>query len=300
MSYPGKLAGDMSEPTCWRIARNDVTDVFSSSSLRDSHEWNIAIGKILRAFDSEDLLKTLIDALSLRVQFDSWLVAIFHTDAQPTLVDYKESHEAEDPYVTGPYLLDPYYNVFHTSRNSDCYLLREIAPDHFTKSEFFRSYYSQTGLTDEIGYILWKDKITAVHVSIGRTQSPRRFSRMDLSRLKAVQPIVDSVTEQIWRRSERQILETSRQRSELHAYLRDAFRNFGTSTLTPREREISILLLKGFSGKSIARMLEISPGTVRNHMKHVYSKLEINSQAQLFGLFLETVDDVLKRQERHK
>jgi DNA-binding CsgD family transcriptional regulator len=69
--------------------------------------------------------------------------------------------------------------------------------------------------------------------------------------------------------------------------LRDAFRNFGASALTPREQEITKLLLKGFSAKSIARILGISPGTVRNHMKQVYSKLEVNSQVELVGLFFE-------------
>jgi DNA-binding CsgD family transcriptional regulator len=71
------------------------------------------------------------------------------------------------------------------------------------------------------------------------------------------------------------------------AYLKEAFRNFGESVLTPREQEITKLLLKGFSAKSIAGNLGISSGTVRNHMKQVYSKLGVNSQVELAGLFFE-------------
>jgi DNA-binding CsgD family transcriptional regulator len=59
------------------------------------------------------------------------------------------------------------------------------------------------------------------------------------------------------------------------------------SALTPREQEITKLLLKGFSAKSIACILGISPGTVRNHMKQVYSKLEVNFQVEPVGLFFE-------------
>ena len=250
-------------------------------------EWNTAVGNVLRNFDSEDLLGTLIDALSYRTRFDSWLVAIFHANAQPTLIDYKESKDMEDQYATGPYLLDPYYNIFLNRQSSGCYLLRDIAPDHFTKSEFFRNYYSRIGLSDEIGYVLWKDKLTAVHLSIGRARGSPRFLKSDLAWFRVAQPIVNAVAQRLWQRSETAIITTARQRSDFHSYLRDAFRNFGASALTPREQEITKLLLKGFSAKSIARILGISPGTVRNHMKQVYSKLEVNSQVELVGLFFE-------------
>ena len=289
MSDLGKNAGASGRGRSHPIAQNRSPKSLSPRAISALAEWNTAVGDVLRNFDSEDLLGTLIDALSYRTRFDSWLVAIFHADAQPTLIDYKESKEMEDQYATGPYLLDPYYNVFLSRQSSGCYLLRDIAPDHFTKSEFFRNYYSRIGLSDEIGYILWKDKTTAVHLSIGRARGSPRFLKTDLVWFRVVQPIVDAAAQRLWQRSETAILTTARQRSEFHSYLRDAFRNFGMSTLTPREQEITKLLLKGFSAKSIARTLGISPGTVRNHMKQVYSKLEVNSQVGLVGLFFETL-----------
>jgi DNA-binding CsgD family transcriptional regulator len=289
MSDLGKNAGASGRGRSHPIAQNRSPKSLSPRAISALAEWNTAVGDVLRNFDSEDLLGTLIDALSYRTRFDSWLVAIFHADAQPTLIDYKESKDMEDQYATGPYLLDPYYNVFLSRQSSGCYLLRDIAPDHFTKSEFFRNYYSRIGLSDEIGYILWKDKTTAVHLSIGRARGSPRFLKTDLVWFRVVQPIVDAAAQRLWQRSETAILTTARQRSEFHSYLRDAFRNFGMSTLTPREQEITKLLLKGFSAKSIARTLGISPGTVRNHMKQVYSKLEVNSQVGLVGLFFETL-----------
>ena len=57
--------------------------------------------------------------------------------------------------------------------------------------------------------------------------------------------------------------------------------------LTEREREIAHLLLRGHSVKSSARVLEISPETVRMHRKNLYTKLEISSQAELFALFID-------------
>ncbi|MCY1450129.1 Bacterial regulatory protein, luxR family [compost metagenome] len=63
--------------------------------------------------------------------------------------------------------------------------------------------------------------------------------------------------------------------------------NFGADLLTEREREIAHLLLRGHSVKSSARVLDISPETVRMHRKHLYTKLEISSQAELFSLFID-------------
>ncbi|MNN87274.1 Transcriptional regulatory protein UhpA [compost metagenome] len=63
--------------------------------------------------------------------------------------------------------------------------------------------------------------------------------------------------------------------------------NFGGDRLTEREREIAHLLLRGHSVKSSAKVLEISPETVRMHRKNLYTKLEISSQAELFALFID-------------
>lgn len=64
------------------------------------------------------------------------------------------------------------------------------------------------------------------------------------------------------------------------------------ASLSARELEISRLMLSGFSSKGIAQRLGISAETVKVHRKHVYSKLGINSQHELFSLFMkDTVGD---------
>ncbi|HCI2458441.1 TPA: helix-turn-helix transcriptional regulator, partial [Pseudomonas aeruginosa] len=47
------------------------------------------------------------------------------------------------------------------------------------------------------------------------------------------------------------------------------------------------LMLSGCSSKEIARKLAISAETVKVHRKHMYGKLGIKSQSELFGLFLQ-------------
>ena len=56
--------------------------------------------------------------------------------------------------------------------------------------------------------------------------------------------------------------------------------------LTLRENEVAQLMLGGHSSKAIAQRLQISVETVRVHKKHLYCKLGINSQSELFSVFL--------------
>ena len=50
--------------------------------------------------------------------------------------------------------------------------------------------------------------------------------------------------------------------------------------LTAREQEILVNLAKGSSYKMISSDLFISVDTVRTHIKHVYEKLQVHSQAE--------------------
>ena len=50
--------------------------------------------------------------------------------------------------------------------------------------------------------------------------------------------------------------------------------------LTDREVEILRLLAQGQTNPQIARELVISPGTVKNHVRHIIAKLEVSDRTQ--------------------
>jgi two-component system nitrate/nitrite response regulator NarL len=52
------------------------------------------------------------------------------------------------------------------------------------------------------------------------------------------------------------------------------------AALTQREHEILDLIAEGLSNKLIARALDISPGTVKVHVKNVLRKLNLNSRVE--------------------
>ena len=48
--------------------------------------------------------------------------------------------------------------------------------------------------------------------------------------------------------------------------------------LTPREREVVVLVAEGKTNAEIARQLWISPGTVRRHLENVFAKLDVHTR----------------------
>ena len=64
---------------------------------------------------------------------------------------------------------------------------------------------------------------------------------------------------------------------------REAPRSAGTlaSPLAPREREVAVLIARGSSNRSIARLLKISERTAETHVQHILNKLGVSSRAQI-------------------
>jgi len=55
----------------------------------------------------------------------------------------------------------------------------------------------------------------------------------------------------------------------------------GMEQLSPREREVIMLLLGGRTEKEAAQSLGLSPGTVRTHVVHAYEKLGVKRRSEL-------------------
>lgn len=105
-----------------------------------------------------------------------------------------------------------------------------------------------------------------------------------------------------WWKSQRRLNQTRLMLSQ-HVAERDAWRasaetalaglgramdeRFEAWDLTPAEREVALLMLKGHSHKRIAYLTGRSERTVRQHAVSVYQKSRLNGRAELAAFFLE-------------
>jgi len=72
--------------------------------------------------------------------------------------------------------------------------------------------------------------------------------------------------------------------SDTGGLVRQVSRLDGTN-LSPREKQVALLLLQGMTLRQIAPELKLTPATVATYSKSIYKKLGINSRAELFIRF---------------
>lgn len=250
--------------------------------------WNAAALRALTAATPLAIAEALDAALRVILDFDVVLIAALHRDAPPGVPYYGGADEPTPAYHDGPYLLDPFYNHFLAGTTEGCFRLNDLAPEGFLRSEYFSSYYRHLHIGDELGLLTALAPGSAAHVSITRRRDRTRFTQRDHDWLAATAPLAREVV----RRMNAVQSPAAADRTAVHDSLRRAYRHFGASVLTERERDVVHLLLQGNSAKAIARGLDISPETARNHMKRIYPKLKVASQAELFALFFKALEQV--------
>ncbi|MHA6688739.1 response regulator transcription factor [Mesorhizobium sp. A556] len=195
-------------------------------------------------------------------------------------------------YQVGPYLLDPFYHTAR-ERREGVFRMRELAPDRFFSSEYYRTYYVKTGLAEEIGFFIPTGDGTTVVLSLMRREESGPFPAADFALLRKAEPLVAIMVRQYW------------------AKLADRFENVASGSrrgrkatglsqvtdavwqglkLSPREATIVELVLQGHSSESIGLKLGIATGTVKVHRRNVYRKLGISSQTQLLSIYLKSLN----------
>ena len=63
------------------------------------------------------------------------------------------------------------------------------------------------------------------------------------------------------------------------------------TVLTDRERQIMHLVSEGLSNKEVGRQLNISDGTIKVHLHHIYQKLAISNRTALAALAFSQHDE---------
>jgi DNA-binding CsgD family transcriptional regulator len=258
-------------------------------------EWHAEIGKVVRSLKTPDYPQCMVEALGLLVNFDFSVMFAYRGDERP--IDLYDNFGAKrrEIFVTiyqeGPYLLDPFFQASRDRTPAGLYRIRDLAPDRFYQSEYFRSYYIRTGLSEEIGFFVpLPDDVRAV-ISLMRAGNRQIFSEKEMNRLRSVEPFVRATAEHHWETLSTRFSNSNPdpEHQILERYIDYTFRNFGRSLLSPREREVVGLVLRGHSSDSISKILGISSGTVKVHRKNIYAKLGIISQSELFSIFLNAL-----------
>ncbi|KAB2684178.1 response regulator transcription factor [Brucella tritici] len=252
--------------------------------------WAQASARVIDALHQPHFPATLIEAIRNVVPFEHTVTFAYCGNRRPIALHsefpvWKHKVMVED-YQEGPYLLDPFY--LQSSRTGDPRLvrLRDMAPDRFYQGEYFRNYYVQTELAEEIGFMLNIEPNVGIVISAMRTSKP--FSAHEFRKLGELVPFIGAVGRHNWADLPKQFTQAPQptETDNLSKIIQHAFCDLGRQILTAREVEVTEYILKGYSAEATARALGISCGTVRIHRRNIYGKLHINSQGELFSRFI--------------
>ena len=254
--------------------------------------WNTRVGELITEIGSHGFPAALVAALQTIAYFDYSVMFAYCGDARP--IDLFDNFPTPKRrifvtiYQEGPYLLDPFFLACARQVEPDLYRLRSLAPDRFYQSEYFRSYYVRTGLSEEIGFFVRLPANVMVVVSLMRADKTPVFNAREFAALREVHPIVHASAARHWQELYREFStsEPNDGTTSIQRTIENAFRDFGRSVLTPREMDVVEYVLKGHSSEAIGKVLGISTGTVRIHRKNIYAKLGINTQGELFSQFI--------------
>ncbi len=263
------------------ISNNEIKEIFELSAQ--------AVYRL-----GSDELPVILSQICEHISvYDTMMVYAFVKDEgpQPLFNNFKikEINNCWVPYFEGAYLLDPFYELSKQKVDDGFYHLRDIAPDDFFESEYFNSFFRPTRLRDETSLIVNLNENVQVHLSLGLRDSRAALTTTDLHRLDLISGLLIALTKRHWpdvKPNQPQGF------GPMGAHMENAFSLFGSSCLSDRECEIVRYILRGHSSKSIARLLDISPETVKVYRKRIHQKLDITSHGELFSIFLECLKSV--------
>lgn len=235
----------------------------------------------------------LRDVVRTLVTFDHMVIFAYRGSDRPI-----ELYSTFDPdehvvfvslYQAGPYLLDPFHHAAR-DRRQGVFRMRELAPDRFFSSEYYRSYYVKTGLAEEVGFFLAPDDDVSIVLSLMRRQETGAFSQSELAILQQTFGFVAAHAARRWSGLGARFDATDAGSARRRARRGPEAETVWTKLrLTSREAAIVELVLQGHSSESIGLKLGISTGTVKVHRRNVYRKLGIASQTQLLSIYLNNL-----------
>ncbi|MFT6050803.1 MAG: DNA-binding CsgD family transcriptional regulator [Halioglobus sp.] len=253
--------------------------------------WNRDISRAIAALGTDKFFPAVVAAIRGQVKIDYPQFWLYHRDLPPQVLyhDIPASAAAAqiDSYLDGPYNEDPFYQVSMDRPRSKIYRLARITSGKLQQSNYYTNYYSDTGTVDEVVYLAKLRAGNVINLSMMRLPTSGEFTDDDYERLYL---LAEPVSELLKSHTEHGEFATAYLiQPGIDHQIDLAFQTFGQSLLSPREKSVLELMLRGYSTSISAERLEIALETVRRHRKSIYRKLDVSSQTDLFSLFINSM-----------
>lgn len=243
--------------------------------------------------------RAALDAIAALVPRDMEWIVIYGRRRRPEVLWFTL---AENPgvdvqrdavltlYQSGYYRFDPFHRYWREGGAPGVVNMHAVSDGTGDATPYMTEFMPVTRMADDIAVLLPLAEGRCLALTVERAT---RFAEAEIERLEAIYPLLAGLNEAHRRAASLASAASTAEpadggRADATAPLDfdAAVQGFTARGLTPRERQIVRLILAGFPGEAIARRLGIGAGTVRNHRKRLYAKLDITAERELFSLFL--------------
>lgn len=261
------------------------------TDLKQLSKWNLDISKAIAALGTDQFFPSLVRAVGGQVKIDYPQVWLYHKDLPPKVLYHEIPDNAVgsqiDQYLDGPFGEDPFYRASMEQPKSKIYRMERVTLGKLEQSDYYRSYYGDTGTVDETVYLSKLRGGSVINLSMMRLAQNGVFTDDEYESLYL---LAEPISELIKCHSEHDdFAVTHLIQPGIDHQIDLAFRTFGASILSPREKNVLELMLRGYGTELSGDKLGIALETVRRHRKSIYRKLDVSSQTDLFSLFINTM-----------
>ncbi len=261
------------------------------NELKKLSAWNHDLARSIGSLGTDKLFPTVVAAVKKRIAISYPQVWLYHRELPPRVLYHEIPAKAQkaqiDQYLDGPYREDPFFLASINRPKNRFYMLSNMTSGRLESSTYYQDYYAHTGTVDEAVYLAQLPGGNVLNLSMMRLPEQGPFSEEEFELLYS---FADPVSELLRKHStyESFAVENLIQPGINHQ-IDLAFRTFGASMLSPREKDVLELMLRGYGTDTTASRLGIARETVRRHRKSIYRKLDVSSQTDLFSLFLNSM-----------
>lgn len=261
------------------------------NDIKQLNRWNRDLSRAIGTLGTEDFFPSLVAAVRGQVRIDFPKVWLFHRDLPPRLLYHELSARAQRAqlrqYTNEYYRQDPFYLTAINQPRSKIYRLSRITHNKLHKSPYHQEYYADTGAVDEVAFLAKLQGDNIIVLSIARRVDSGAFSDDDYEKLYLQ---AEPVSELLKAHSKHNDFAINKLiQPGINHQIDLAFKTFGSSLLSPREKSVLEMMLRGYSTERSAEKLQIAVETLRRHRKSIYRKLDVNSQSDLFSLFINAM-----------
>jgi DNA-binding CsgD family transcriptional regulator len=261
------------------------------TDINQLSKWNLDISRAIATLGTEQFFPALIEAINGQVKIDYPQIWLYHKDLPPRALYHEIPKHAVasqiDEYLEGPYREDPFYQTSLHQPRSKIYRLSRVTMGKLQESDYYRNYYADTGTCDEVVYVSKLQAGNVINLSMMRLAEREPFNDEEYENLYL---LTEPVSELLKSHTEHNdFAATNLIQPGIDHQIDLAFRTFGASLLSPREKDVLELMLRGYGTDVSAERLGIAVETVRRHRKSIYRKLDVSSQTDLFSLFLNSM-----------